>query len=166
MTPGLFIDCGIMPAYGLLPAKMASREATAMLIAIGLIESRFQFRRQVVRYSHEQPVYGPARGYLQFESGGIFGVLRHEASRVLVREVLAELNYDDDMMTAWMAVEHNDVLAATFGRLLLWTDPKPIPQFGQDVTAYEYYLRLWRPGKPQSQETFTKYFDEAWRIAS
>lgn len=154
MTPALFIDCGIMPAYALLPAKMASREATAMILAICLQESKFHYRRQVG---------GPAKGYSQFEmSGGIFGVLRHEATRGFIRDVLAELNYDDDILTSYTAIEHNDVLCAAYTRLLLWSDPAPLPGKGEAEAAWDYYLRTWRPGKPHP-ETWNALYAESWR---
>lgn len=35
-------------AFSLLPSKMNSKEARLMLLAIGLQESRFQYRRQLV----------------------------------------------------------------------------------------------------------------------
>lgn len=164
MTPQLFIDCAIMPAYSLLPARMASREATAMILAICMQESRFQFRKQVVRYVQGEPVFGPARGYGQFEmQGGILGVLRHEATRVYIRDVLTELNYDHEVLTSYQAIEHNDVVCAAYCRLYLWTHPDPLPEFGQDETSWNYYLSVWRPGKPH-RETWNKYYDEAWRI--
>lgn len=43
----------IAPAFALLPAKMASKRAIVMLLAIGLQQPRLRFRRQRS---------GPARG--------------------------------------------------------------------------------------------------------
>ena len=61
-------------AFALLPPTMRSDRATAMLLAIGLQESRFLHRRQF----HN----GPARGFWMFErGGGITGVLQHERSQ-------------------------------------------------------------------------------------
>lgn len=37
----------IAPVFALLPAKMAGKRATVMLLAIGLQTSRLQFRRQI-----------------------------------------------------------------------------------------------------------------------
>lgn len=37
----------IRPAYAELPASMRTREATVLLLAIGLQESAFRYRRQI-----------------------------------------------------------------------------------------------------------------------
>jgi len=164
MMARLFLASALEPAYLLLPARMASREASAMILAICLQESGFRFRRQVVRYSEGQPVLGPAKGYAQFEmSGGILGVLRHETTRDHIRKVLDALTYDYEILTSYTAIEHNDVLTAAYARLLLWSDPEPLPAYGQDETAWKYYLRTWRPGKPH-RETWNEHLTEAWRI--
>jgi len=148
----------------MLPARMASREASAMILAICLQESGFRFRRQVARYSEGHPVYGPARGYAQFEmSGGILGVLRHEATREHIRKVLDALSYDYDILTSYTAIEHNDVLCAAYARLLLWSDPAPLPVYGQDETAWQYYMRTWRPGS-RHRATWNENLAVAWHI--
>lgn len=164
MTPQLFRSCAIEPAYTLLPARMASRNATAMILAICLQESRFRFRKQIARYVNAEPVFGPARGYAQFEmQGGILGVLRHEATREHIRTVLDALNYDHEILTSYQAVEHNDVLAAAYARLLLWSDPEPLPAYGQDETSWRYYERTWRPGKPH-RDTWNDFYAQAWDV--
>mgnify|MGYP003654981810 CR=1 FL=1 len=58
MSPELALDLYIRPALSILPDTMNSLQAQAMLIAIGLQESRF---------SHREQVGGPAKGYCQFE---------------------------------------------------------------------------------------------------
>lgn len=134
-----------------------------MILAICLQESGFRSRRQIARYENVKPVYGPARGYGQFEmGGGIIGVLRHSATKAEIRAVLKELNYDDDTVTSYFKIEDNDVLCAAYCRLLLWTDPKPLPAIGDIGDSWEYYLRCWRPGKPHP-ETWGGYYDEARR---
>jgi hypothetical protein len=51
------------------------------------------------------------------------------------------------------------VLAAIFARLLLFSDPAPLPaDMGE---AYALYRRTWRPGKPQRPEQWSN----EWRIA-
>jgi hypothetical protein len=58
------------------PAMMKSPRAWAMLLAIGLQESKFLHRRQVV--DAKKHTFGPARGFWQFErGGGTAGVLQH-----------------------------------------------------------------------------------------
>ena len=44
--------------------------------------------------------------------------------------------------------EWDDVLAAAFARLLLFTDPAKLPKLGDADGAWQLYLRTWRPGKP------------------
>lgn len=147
----LIREQAIVPALSLLPPMMSSREAVAMLLAIGMQESRFIHRRQM---------NGPARGYWQFEVMGVSGVLRHDASRTHARDVLMRLNYaSDDEGDVWRAIEHNDVLAAAIARLLLWTHPKRLPS--DKDTAWDYYLACWRPGKPH-RKTWDAFYETAW----
>lgn len=133
------IERAIRPAYALLPAGMRSREATVLLLAIGLQESEFKHRRQIK---------GPARGFWQFEfAGGFRGVLNHHAtaqhamklgdSRGYARQTEKEL---------FSQLELDDVYAAGIARLLLWTDPKALPALHKPDDTFEYYLRNWRPG--------------------
>lgn len=130
----------IVPALGLLPAHWNSPEAVVLLLAIGLQESRFQHRRQIK---------GPARGWWQFErGGGVAGVLRHNATRahaVRVCDARGVVPVPDEVCRR---LEHDDVLAAAFARLLLWSDPPPLPKVGEVSAAWDLYLRTWRPGKP------------------
>ena len=59
----------IEPALRILPPMMTSDAAKAMLLAIGMQESRLIHRKQIG---------GPAMGLWQFErGGGVAGVLRH-----------------------------------------------------------------------------------------
>lgn len=46
----------------------------------------------------------------------------------------------------WSAIERNDVLAAGLARLLLYTDPRPLPALGDAESVWALYLRTWRPG--------------------
>lgn len=140
MTLDDVYNTAILPAYKLLPLAMASEQATQMLLAIGLQESRFVHRRQIG---------GPARGFWQFErGGGVVGVLNHPSSRQHARTVAASRNVSAEGQAVYEALEHDDVLAAAFARLLLWTDPAPLPKLGDEGGAWDYYLRNWRPGKP------------------
>lgn len=140
MTLSEIRERAIAPALALLPARMSSREAEVQMLAIGLQESRFQHRRQIG---------GPARGFWQFEQGGgVRGVLRHSASREHALAVCRIRNVIATEGAVYAALEHDDVLAAAFARLLLWTDPKALPALGDEQAAWDLYLRTWRPGKP------------------
>lgn len=130
-------------AYSLLPARMRSLRATVSLLAIGLQESRFLHRRQVG---------GPARGYLQFErDGGVRGVLRHPVTKIHAITLCAARGVLVAPQLVFDAIEHDDVLAAGFARLLLYSDPAPLPDLGDEEGTWAYYLRNWRPGKPHPQ---------------
>ncbi len=133
----------IAPALKLLPAKMSGRRAELMLLSIGLQESRLIHRRQIG---------GPARGLWQFEKGGgVRGVLEHPATQTLARSVCQARGVPATDAAVYTALEHDDVLAAAFARLLLWADPEPLPAVGEVQRAWALYLRTWRPGKPHRQ---------------
>lgn len=136
------LDIVVNPGLALLPEKMTSQSAKIMMLAIGMQESRFQFRRQI---------RGPARGFFQFEKGGGYaGVLRHSSSRDIAREVLSKLHIGEE--EGFEALVYNDMLSACFCRLLLWIDAKPLPKLTDTPDAWwDFYLRTWRPGRPHRE---------------
>ncbi len=143
----------INPALSLLPPKMDSAEARIMLLSIGLQESRFMHRRQMNE--------GPAMGFWQFErGGGVKGVLTHRASKDIARQICQVRKVNPLTMPVWEALQTDDVLAAAFARLLLFTDPFALPRIGNAAGAWEYYLRNWRPGKPH-RETWDRFYAQA-----
>jgi len=153
MTPSLFIELALTPALRLLPPEMDSAAARAMIVAVSLQESRIKHRRQIG---------GPARGYAQFEKGGgVLGVLTHPASKDHAREVCAALDYEPTTDAVYVAIEHNDILACCFARLLLWTHPEPLPGQNEADAAWDYYESVWRPGKPHP-ETWLAFWHQAW----
>lgn len=138
-----FLHLAINPALDLLGPKYRSNEARLLLLAIGYQESGWEDRVQVK---------GPARSFLQFElGGGVLGVMRHNASKDMMRFVCAALRYPFDSQALHDAMADNDVLAAAMGRLLLWTDPRPLPAIGDTGAAWQTYFRNWRPGKPHPE---------------
>ena len=146
----------IPAALALLPGRMTSDEAVAELLAIGLQESRFKYRRQVGP--------GPARGFWQFErGGGITEVLENPMTKPLIVPICELLLYEPTPTVCHLAVENNDVLAACFARLLLYRDPATLPTFSEEQKGWDIYLRNWRPGKPHPQ-TWPQYYRQAWSI--
>lgn len=142
MTIDQVIATAINPALALLPARMDSPQARVLMLAIGLQESRFEHRRQLGN--------GPARGFWQFEAGGgVKGVMTHLASRDDARRIAQTRGVPLEQRAVWAALERDDVLAAAFARLLLWTDACPLPALGDWAGGWDYYLRTWRPGKPK-----------------
>lgn len=141
----------------LLPPPMCTRPAKAMIHAIATQESRLAHRRQLG---------GPARGFWMFEhGGGVRGVLTHPASRSHIRSVLDALCYDYAPETSYHAIEHNDVLACAYARLLLWTLPEALPGEGEADEGWNQYMAAWRAGKPH-RETWNAFFDQGWAIAN
>jgi hypothetical protein len=156
----------IPAAYAVLPEQMASQPATAFLLTVGLQESKFLERRQIVKGGKP----GPAAGLWQFEKGtvqsrgGITGVLLHPATRGPLATALTELRYAraiGDAAALHAIVEHNDVVACVFARLLLWTVPDRVPRRDEHAAAYSQYLTAWNPGKPHP-DTWNPYYVEAW----
>lgn len=145
-------------SMGLLPEKFDSFEARAMLLAIGLQESRFEHRKQIG---------GPAHGFWQFElGGGVRGVrgliFRKAETKALAKSVLLNIGYQDaTVVERYEAIVHNDVLACLFARILLYSHPDSLPSRGNAEEAWQYYLWTWRPGKPHRQ-TWDKFYAQAW----
>lgn len=145
------------PAYAeLLPGKFRSQQATVMGLAIGGQESNWQHRAQVG---------GPAKGFHQFErGGGVAGVITHPASRRYAAAVFAIIRRSDtDLATTAQvhaAMAENDLLDWAMARLLLFTDPAPLPVLGDVETAWDYYNRNWKPGKPH-RSTWNAHYNAA-----
>ena len=152
----------ISEALSLLPSGMDSPEARVMLIAIGLQESRFKYRRQLVG-NPAKPI-GPAKSFWQAEQGGgmIHGVRRHVATSRDAATLIAARGVQPNDRAAWESVENDDVLAAGLARLLLWSDPHRLPKLGDVEGAWKLYLRTWRPGKPH-RSTWDALYAEALR---
>ena len=152
MTPMQLHELAIAPALTLLPPKMASPEAIRMLVALAHQESGLKYRQQVLRRSRQWWEWrGPARGWWQFESIGLRGVLEHRASRLYAHSVAATLGYElpPGYMPAWLgslheSLKHNDVLAAAIARLLLWTLPRRLPE--SEEGGLGQWVDAWRPG--------------------
>jgi hypothetical protein len=145
----------IVPAMRELPQVMDTKLAHLLMLAIGGQESRFLFRKQLGD--------GPARSFWQFERGnkspvgGVWGIYLHRASMEPLRLLCRARDVAFEPRSIWAASENDDVLAAGMARLLLWTDPKPLPPAGDEASAWRYYLRTWRPGKPHPQTWSDQY---------
>lgn len=128
------------PMFRLFPANYDSVKARLMLLTIGLQESRLEARKQVG---------GPARGLWQFErGGGVRGVFHHHSTNKRVVEICDALQVPATVEEVYQTLQYDDVLAAAFARLLLWTDPFALPELGEVEEAWLLYERVWRPGRP------------------
>lgn len=154
MTPHLYNTTVISATMHLFESKFDSPGARAMLIAIALQESRLLHRRQI---------QGPARGFHQFEIGGVRAVLTHKVVSPIAESIAQALRYPPEPSALHPAFEHNDILDCAFARLLLWADPRPLPKLGQHDLAWQVYMFGWRPGKPHRQ-TWNDFYEEAWSV--
>lgn len=137
MTEREIIEKGL----ALLADKYDTQAARVMLAVIAFQESNFHHRRQIK---------GPARGLWQFErGGGVVGVMRHRSTEAAARELCDMRGIPFDSETIYNSLEFDDLLACGFARLLLWTHPKALPT--DPAPAWQYYLDVWRPGKPHPQ---------------
>ncbi len=135
------IDSGLQ----LLPESMDSREARLLMGAIALQESKGKHRWQILNVPG---LKGPARGLWQFErGGGVTGVMQHPRTRNFAKAVCDQHGIPFVPRYVHSALEVNDVLAAVFARLLLWSDPRRLPPIGNISGAWDCYERNWRPGK-------------------
>jgi len=148
------VDTAINPVMALLGKNFDSIPARVMLLAIGLQESALTARYQVLNGGGK----GPARGLWQFEQGtrasrgGVWGVYLHEQSMEPLRLLCRTRDVSFDPKPIWERLEHDDVLAAGVARLMLWTNPKPLPKLGDVNAGWDYYESTWRPGKPHPEK--------------
>lgn len=166
MTPEAFLIRVINPGLRFLAAHgdiPPTDDARRFLLAVALQESGQQLDARYQGSPWDDP--GPARGWWQFEQGGgVTGVLNHNATAVLASEICDDLWIVDTDSAVWRALEGNDLLSTAFARLLLFTDPYPIPTT-QDEAWTCYCDRLWRPGKPHP-ETWPANWQTATRVVS
>ena len=139
-----------------LPDRMDTPSARLMMLAIQKQEDPEERRYQVVKRTFDTTIEnivgpktakGPARSLWQMErGGGVKGVLHHPATSRYIYAACEHFDVIPDQLTCWEAIEDNDVLAACFARLLLWSDSKPLPKITDAEGAFDLYLRTWRPG--------------------
>lgn len=152
-SPEVVLDKIIKPGLEFVPAKLRGISGQYMILSIFQQESGLKYRLQ-------QP-NGPAKGLGQFErGGGVRGVMNHHASQDMAQAACRSLDIPWDEKTIYGALEFNDYLAVVFARLLLWTDPSPMPGTQDPEYAWQYYKRNWRPGQPH-RETWNAYFARA-----
>src|SRR5690606_256746 len=133
---------------------MDSVPARRQLLAIGLQESELIHRRQ-----HGS---GPARGLWQVEPGkrsGLAGLFRLDSTREHAVSVCHSLSIEPHWRAVYDSLEHSDLLAAAFARLLLWSEPSPLPT--DELGGWLCYLETWRPGKPRAAK-----WAENWAAAT
>jgi hypothetical protein len=167
LTLAEITERGLDPALKLLPPKMDSPEARVIELAIGLQESQFRDRRQLVTLRRKGVLVtvaeGPAKSFWQAEMGGgmVSGVRTHWATRDYAATLYEARQVKPTNRAIWDAIENDDVLAAGLARLLIYSDPNALPKLGDVQGAWTLYAdRLWLPGKPKP-ETWPGYYQRA-----
>lgn len=166
MTPEILNSTIFPAAFSLLPAGMDSVQARAMLLAIGLQESKLRDRAQLVGGAVEwwHSIDPPANSYYQFENVSIRLMLQHSVARHLLIPALSALDYPVDAPgIIHEAVRDNDILATILARALLRTVPEALPEQREQQRGWEQYLWAWRPGKPHPK-TWAENWRKAWTV--
>src|SRR5262245_59835524 len=77
---------------------------------------------------------GPARGYWEFERlGAVAGVMTHRATDDFAKMLCKDIALPFTSTAIWSELARDSNLACSFARLLLWTDPRPLPDVGQQA---------------------------------
>lgn len=157
MTPGAALRDAVAPALDLLPAQLDTKRARVMILAAGLQESDLFARRQLGD--------GPARGLWQFElgtpasRGGVWGIYLHAGTKEMLRALCVARKLPFSPRSIHAALEFDDILAAGCARLLLFADPRPLPSETDVESAWQCYLRCWRPGLPRPEHWLANHAD-------
>lgn len=142
-----YLKTAVLTALSLLPQKMDTPDARLALYAISKQETPNGDRRQLIKVDGKLVPQGPAKGLWQFErGGGCLGVVNHRASRELMQQFCKARDVEFTSAALWNAIEFDDVLAAAAARLLLYTDPRPLPARGDVEGLWKVYTSVWRPG--------------------
>lgn len=132
------LQLDIESGLGLLPVVMRTAGARVLLYATSRQENPKRLPQQVG---------GPAVGDYQFErGGGVKGVLTHKAVRTYAEACCFVRGVLHTQDAVYEALKTDPVLAAALARLLYYTDPKALPAVGDELAAWQLYLRTWRPG--------------------
>jgi hypothetical protein len=155
MIPDIFFARIVEPTLQWMDAApgvgiRATDNARVLVMAIAGQESGWAARRQNG---------GPARSYWQFEKGGGVAGLFRVTPRQL-ETVCAACDAPYDPATVFEAMAWHDMLACAMARLLLWSDPAPLPAVGDREAGWQYYQRNWRPGVPRP-ESWASVYDRA-----
>lgn len=159
-----YVHTWVLPAaLALLPGKMDTPQARAEMLAIGYQESGFVARQQ--GGTKKTPGQGPAKSFWQFERmGGVAELLDTPSTAAILTPICDLLGYPRWTPTdLHEAMEHNDVLAAVMARLLLYRDPRQMPESNEIAKGWEIYVARWRPGKPHPQ-TWPAHFAAGWEM--
>lgn len=97
---------------------------------------------------------GPAHGLFQFElgtkasRGGVTGLMLHPVSAPIISAYAKRRGVRPVPMAIYEALVDDDFLAVAVARAALWIDPHRLPSHTDQEAGWDYYNRIWRPGKP------------------
>jgi hypothetical protein len=144
-------------ANDLLPARMHSRAADVISLAMGYQETKFATRQQ---YGG-----GPGHGYHQFERPSVRRIMIHPRAKAPLQDICQKLDQPFTDASIYVGLLTDDVLDFALARLLMWTDAASLPQIGDEAGAWSFYIRVWNPGKPRPSDWHESY-DKALRAVS
>lgn len=151
MTPANLLRLAVNPAHEMLEPLGVKSDARARVLSLAIAG-------QESVWTHRLQIQGPARSFWQFEQGGgVRGVLNHPASTTKIAAICDALSVACTEINVYGAMAYQDVLAAAMARLLLYTDPAPLPAIDDVDTAWSYYCRTWRPGLPHRSTWAERY---------
>lgn len=155
MTAAQFYKLILAPAamtMSSIQVTLDSPKARCMLLAIAGQESGWTDRVQVPG--------GEARGFWQCEQTGALAGVSFGAQFPTLVKVCGLYSIPTSLTSMFEALAWNDQLAYAVARLALWMDPQALPAIGDIDSAWETYLRVWRPGKP-SRERWNSIYPQA-----
>ncbi len=122
-------------------ANRSTGETQCLQLAIAGQESAWTHRIQLPN--------GPARSFWQCEErGAVIEALTNARTAPFVKAICSALELSPGLSDVYEAIAYNDTLAWGIARATLFLDPAPIPMIGDEETSWQYYIRNWRPGKP------------------
>jgi len=128
----------VEPGLLFLPEEMRAEQAAFLLTVVAGVESARTARYQIK---------GTAHSFFQFERIGVAGLMGQPVTSLTLRDACLTFVVPYDAQTIYDVITWCDALATICARLLLWADPKPIPEIGDVEESWVPYQPCWRPGK-------------------
>lgn len=132
----------IVPGFTALPSEQDDPRARLMVLATGGQETGYQTRQQ-----YGNPA-GGANGLFQMQYNCVLDVMHNRASGNFVWNLCGVLGVTYGSHAIFDALLTDDELAACMTRLAYWCDPRPLPEVGDMMGAWDTYERVQRPSKP------------------
>jgi hypothetical protein len=157
MTPSDFLTTVLMPGIAwcqTIPGWRAPFNDRAILELTAISGQEANWTDRI------QSGNGPAHGLFQFERrGGVAGVLGDIATNPMAIAACRAAGVATNSTAVWgaFATAAGDHLSVAFARLLLWSDPSPLPAVGDEEGGWIAYQINWRPGAPSRERWSTVY---------